>query len=144
MADGREEAGEEEEEEGFGSVQERAMFLLDLGKGDLFESVDGGAETRLEFAMKIVLAFIKGRLVGGAASKDVVGLAACGDGRGGAAGRTIFGLGPPSAKVARPPCTASCSRGTFQKVWSRSSMPRRSSCSLPAGAARREEAVRGR
>ena len=102
MADGREEAGEEEEEEGFGSVQERAMFLLDLGKGDLFESADGGAETRLEFAMKIVLAFIKGRLVGGAASKDVVGLAACGDGRGGAAGRTIFGLGPPSAKVARP------------------------------------------
>ncbi|KAH8062676.1 hypothetical protein JL722_3604 [Aureococcus anophagefferens] len=71
MAD-YEQPNEEEEEETFGTeVQERAMFLLDLTTADLLEQTGAATfETRLEAAMKIVLAFIKGRLVGG--GKDVV------------------------------------------------------------------------
>ncbi|KAH8076356.1 hypothetical protein JL721_353 [Aureococcus anophagefferens] len=70
MAD-YEQPNEEEEEETFGTeVQERAMFLLDLTTADLLEQTGAATfETRLEAAMKIVLAFIKGRLVGG--GKDV-------------------------------------------------------------------------
>ena len=87
------ENNEEEEEETFGTeVQERAMFLLDLTTADLLEQTSAAAfETRLEAAMKIVLAFIKGRLVGG--GKDVVGVAFCGDGSGSTDGCCALALG---------------------------------------------------
>ena len=96
------ENNEEEEEETFGTeVQERAMFLLDLTTADLLEQTSAATfETRLEAAMKIVLAFIKGRLVGG--GKDVVGVAFCGDGSGSTDGCCALALGAPTASGARP------------------------------------------
>ncbi|KAK7233310.1 hypothetical protein SO694_00109087 [Aureococcus anophagefferens] len=101
MAD-YEQPNEEEEEETFGTeVQERAMFLLDLTTADLLEQTGAATfETRLEAAMKIVLAFIKGRLVGG--GKDVVGVAFCGDGSGSTDGCCALALGAPTASGARP------------------------------------------
>ena len=79
-------------------AQERAVFLLDV-RPELFETDEPGKGTRGEVAARLVLDFVRGRLL--EKSKDLVALVACGDGRGGAAAVTILPLGPPNAKGAR-------------------------------------------